>query len=40
VTELSKKSRLLGGIIPGIERQPLNKLKPDENEKALRAAGK
>jgi transposase len=23
---------LVGGIIPGVERQPLKKLKPDENE--------
>jgi transposase len=32
VIELSKESWLVGGIIPGIERQPLKKLKPDENE--------
>ena len=32
VVELSKESWLVGGIIPGVERQPLKKLKPDENE--------
>src|SRR5215468_1667194 len=32
VIELSKESWLVGGIIPGVERQPLKKLKPDENE--------
>jgi transposase len=32
VIELSKKSWLVAGIIPGIERQPLKKLTADENE--------
>src|SRR6516225_5521265 len=32
VVELSKKSWLVAGIIPGIERQPLKKLSTDENE--------
>src|SRR5262245_6965000 len=32
VVELSKESWLVAGIIPGVERQPLKKLKPDENE--------
>ena len=32
VIELSKESWLVRGIIPGVERQPLKKLKPDENE--------
>ena len=32
VVELSKESWLVGGIIPGVERQPLKKLKPDERE--------
>jgi len=32
VVELSKESWLVGGIIPGVERQPLKKLKSDENE--------
>src|SRR5262247_4897964 len=30
--ELSKESWLVAGIIPGVERQPLKKLEPDENE--------
>ena len=29
---ISKESWLVGGIIPGVERQPLKKLKPDGNE--------
>ena len=32
VIELSKKSWLVAGIIPGVERQPLKKLEADENE--------
>jgi transposase len=32
VVELSKGSWLVAGIIPGVERQPLKKLAPDENE--------
>jgi len=32
VVELSKKTWLVAGIIPGIERQPLKKLAADENE--------
>src|SRR5215468_6408727 len=42
VIELSKESWLVGGIIPGVERQPLKKLKPDENEllRPLRAMAK
>jgi len=32
VIELSKMSWLVAGIIPGVERQPLKKLAPDENE--------
>jgi transposase len=32
VIELSQKAWLVAGIIPGIERQPLKKLEPDENE--------
>ena len=32
VVELSKKSWVVAGIIPGVERQPLKKLAPDENE--------
>ena len=32
VVELSKKTWLVAGIIPGVERQPLKKLAPDENE--------
>jgi transposase len=32
VIELSKKSWLVAGIIPGVERQPLKKLEPNENE--------
>ena len=32
VVELSKKSWVVAGIIPGVERQPLKKLVPDENE--------
>ena len=32
VVELSRKSWLVAGIIPGVERQPLKKLEPDENE--------
>ena len=32
VVELSKRSWLVAGIIPGIERQPLKKLTADENE--------
>jgi transposase len=31
VIELSQKTWLVAGIIPGIERQPLKKLEPDEN---------
>jgi transposase len=30
--ELSKESWLVAGIIPGVERQPLKKLEPDEND--------
>src|SRR5262245_22809912 len=29
---MGKESWLVGGIIPGVERQPLKKLKPNENE--------
>lgn len=32
VIELSQKSWLVAGIIPGVERQPLKKLEPDENQ--------
>ena len=32
VIELSKESWLVAGIIPGVERQPLKKLEPDEND--------
>jgi hypothetical protein len=32
VVELSKKTWLVAGIIPGIERQPVKKLAADENE--------
>jgi transposase len=32
VIELSKKTWLVAGIIPGVERQPLKKLAPDEDE--------
>src|SRR5215475_12485186 len=32
VVELSKKTWLVAGIIPGVERQPLKKLSTDENE--------
>jgi transposase len=32
VVELSKKTWLVAGIIPGVERQPLKKLAADENE--------
>ena len=32
VIELSKESWLVAGIVPGVERQPLKKLEPDENE--------
>ena len=32
VIELSKKSWLVAGMIPGVERQPLKKLAADENE--------
>jgi transposase len=32
VVELSKKSWLVAGIIPGVEREPLKKLAADENE--------
>jgi hypothetical protein len=46
VVELSQKTWLIAGIIiPGIERQPLKKLEPDENavlnllERWLRARG-
>ena len=31
VVELSKGSWLVAGIIPGVERQPLKKLAPDED---------
>ena len=32
VIELSQKSWLIAGIIPGVERQPLKKREPDENQ--------
>jgi transposase len=32
VVELSKSSWLVGGAVPGVERQPLKKLAPDEKE--------
>jgi transposase len=32
VIEMSKKSWLIAGVIPGVERQPLKKLATDENE--------
>jgi transposase len=32
VVELSKESWLVAGIIPGVERQPLKKLRADEND--------
>jgi len=32
VIEMGKKSWLVAGIIPGVERQPLKKLAPDEDE--------
>jgi hypothetical protein len=31
VVELSLSNWLVAGIVPGVERQPLKKLKPDEN---------
>src|SRR5262249_62238535 len=31
VIELSKQSWLVAGIVPGVERQPLKKLAPDEH---------
>lgn len=31
VVEMSKSSWLIAGIVPGVERQPLKKLKPDEH---------
>jgi len=31
VVEMSKSSWLVAGIVPGVERQPLKKLKPDEH---------
>src|SRR4051812_28960682 len=35
VIEMSQSSWLVAGIVPGVERQPLKKLKPDQD--ALRA---
>src|SRR5262245_34539057 len=32
VIELSKESWLVAGIIPGVERQPIKKLRADEND--------
>jgi transposase len=32
VVELSKRTWLVAGIIPGVERQPLKKLAADENQ--------
>ena len=32
VIEMSQKSWLVAGIIPGVERQPLKKIEPDEND--------
>ena len=32
VVELRKKGWLVAGIIPDVEREPLKKLAPDENE--------
>jgi transposase len=32
VIELSKSSWLIAGAVPGIERQPLKKIVPDETE--------
>ena len=32
VIEMGQKSWLVAGIIPGVERQPLKKLEPDENQ--------
>ena len=32
VIELSKESWLVAGIIPGMERQPMKKLRADEND--------
>ena len=32
VIEMSQKSWLVAGIVPGVERQPLKKLDTDENE--------
>src|SRR5262245_11037403 len=32
VVEMSQKSWLIAGIIPGVERQPLKKIEADENE--------
>jgi hypothetical protein len=29
VVEMSKASRLVSGVVPGVERQPLKKLEPD-----------
>ena len=29
VIEMSQKSWLVGGLVPGVERRPLKKLKPD-----------
>lgn len=31
VVELSQSSWLIAGVVPGVERQPLKKLAPDEN---------
>ena len=38
VIELSQSSWLIAGTIPGIERQPLKKIVPDETELLRRAA--
>ena len=39
VVELSKKSWVVAGIIPGVERQPLKKLAADEQSRALASGG-
>lgn len=38
VIEMGQKSRLVAGIVPGIERQPLKKLDTDENVSSRRTA--
>ena len=35
VVEMSQSSWLVAGVVPGIERQPLKKLKPDEQAQLM-----